>query len=143
MFSGCLVYCSMRLGVPFIAPRDLEVVRALFGRLWLPSVRGCTGLSGAHQIVNSARDGRDTESSDLLISCSGGGTGPSGAPLDYWPKADVAACRCTIGTPDCPAPHTDSPVNYSRRMLEFPRASSWPYRVSDNPVGGTRPSGAL
>jgi hypothetical protein len=78
MFSGCLVYCSMRLGVPFIAPRDLEVVRALFGRLWLPSVRGCTGLSGAHQTVNSARDGRDTKSSDWLISCSGGGTGPSG-----------------------------------------------------------------
>jgi hypothetical protein len=45
----------MRLGVPFIAPRDLGVVGAPFGRLWLPSVHGCTGLSGAHRTVNSVR----------------------------------------------------------------------------------------
>jgi hypothetical protein len=48
MFNGCLVMCSMRLGVPFIAPRDLGVVGAPFGRLWLPFVSGFTGLSGAH-----------------------------------------------------------------------------------------------
>jgi hypothetical protein len=45
----------MRLGVPFIAPRDLGAVGAPFERPWLPSVRGCTGLSGAHQTVNSVR----------------------------------------------------------------------------------------
>jgi hypothetical protein len=45
----------MRLGVPFIAPRYLGVVGAPFGRPWLPSVRGCTELSGAHRTVNSAR----------------------------------------------------------------------------------------
>jgi hypothetical protein len=44
----------MRLGVPFIAPRDLGVIRASFGRPWLPFVHGCTGVSGAHRIVNSA-----------------------------------------------------------------------------------------
>jgi hypothetical protein len=43
----------MRLGVPFIAPRDLGAVGAPFGRLWLPSVRECTGQSGAHRIVNT------------------------------------------------------------------------------------------
>jgi hypothetical protein len=42
----CLVYCSMRLGVPFIAPRSLGDVGASFGRLLLSSVCGCTGLSG-------------------------------------------------------------------------------------------------
>jgi hypothetical protein len=47
----CLVFCSMRLGVPFIAPRDLGAVGAPFGTLWLPYVRVCTG---AHQTVNSA-----------------------------------------------------------------------------------------
>jgi hypothetical protein len=34
MFSECLVYCSMRLGVPFIAPRQLgedEVWKGYFG----------------------------------------------------------------------------------------------------------------
>jgi hypothetical protein len=55
MFNDCLVLSSMRLGVPFIAPRDLGAVGVPFGRPWLPFVRGCTGLSGAHQIVNSAR----------------------------------------------------------------------------------------
>jgi hypothetical protein len=56
------VSCSMRLGVPFIAPRELGAVGATFGRLWLPSVRGRTGQCGAsqdspvhHRTVNSAR----------------------------------------------------------------------------------------
>jgi hypothetical protein len=39
MFKECLVLSFMRLGVPFIAPRDLGAVGAPFGRLWLPSVR--------------------------------------------------------------------------------------------------------
>jgi hypothetical protein len=47
MFKECLVFCSMRLGVPFIAPRQLGAVWAPFGRNWLPSVRGRTGQSGA------------------------------------------------------------------------------------------------
>jgi hypothetical protein len=46
MFNGGLVCCSMRLGVPFIAPRQLEAVGTPFGRQFLPSVRRCTGLSG-------------------------------------------------------------------------------------------------
>jgi hypothetical protein len=37
----------MRIGVPFIAQRDLGAVGAPFGRLWLPSVH-------AHRTVNSA-----------------------------------------------------------------------------------------
>jgi hypothetical protein len=51
---GCSMgaWCSMRLGVPFIAPRDLGAIGAPFGRLWLPFVCGCTGLSGAQRIVN-------------------------------------------------------------------------------------------
>jgi hypothetical protein len=43
MFNGGLVTCCMRLGVPFIAPRQLGAVGVPFGRLWLPSVRGRTG----------------------------------------------------------------------------------------------------
>ena len=39
--------------VPFIAPRDLGAIGAPFGRPWLPSVRMCTGLSGAHRTLNS------------------------------------------------------------------------------------------
>jgi hypothetical protein len=43
----CLVFCSMRLGVPFIAPRELGAVGHQFGRQFLPSVEWCTGQSGA------------------------------------------------------------------------------------------------
>jgi hypothetical protein len=47
MFNGGLVLCSMCLGVPFIALRQLGTVWAPFGRHWLPSVRGRTRQSGA------------------------------------------------------------------------------------------------
>jgi hypothetical protein len=33
MFNECFVYCFMRLGVPFIAPRELGAVGDPFGRL--------------------------------------------------------------------------------------------------------------
>jgi hypothetical protein len=45
MLNGGLVSCSMRLGVPFIAPRQLGAVGTPFGRQFLPSVHRCTGLT--------------------------------------------------------------------------------------------------
>jgi hypothetical protein len=47
MLREYLVYCSMRQGVPFIAPRKLGAVGDQFGRQFLPSVEWCTGQSGA------------------------------------------------------------------------------------------------
>jgi hypothetical protein len=47
MLSECLGDSFMRLGVPFIAPRQLGVVGAQQGRPSLPSVGGRTGQSGA------------------------------------------------------------------------------------------------
>jgi hypothetical protein len=47
MLSECLCISSMRLGVPFIAPRQLGAVEDNHGRLILPSVMWCTGQSGA------------------------------------------------------------------------------------------------
>jgi hypothetical protein len=48
MLRECLIFlCSMRLGVPFIAPRQLGAVEDHFGRHFLPSVKWCTGQSGA------------------------------------------------------------------------------------------------
>jgi hypothetical protein len=47
MLRECLVYSSMRLGVPFIAPRQLGVVECIPGRQFLPSVAWRTGQSGA------------------------------------------------------------------------------------------------
>jgi hypothetical protein len=51
----CLGNNSMFLGGYFISPRAKGVVSSLFGRPWLPSVRRCNGLSGAHRTVNCAR----------------------------------------------------------------------------------------
>jgi hypothetical protein len=47
MFLVSLVFCSMRLGVLFIALRQLGAVGDQFGRPFLPSVEWCTGQSGA------------------------------------------------------------------------------------------------
>jgi hypothetical protein len=47
MLRVCLGNSSMRLGVPFIAPRQLGAVGGNLGRLILPSVGWCTGQSGA------------------------------------------------------------------------------------------------
>jgi hypothetical protein len=46
MLSECLGNSSMRLGVPFIAPRQLGAVGGKLGRPSLPSVVWCTGQSG-------------------------------------------------------------------------------------------------
>jgi hypothetical protein len=47
MIKECLVYSSMRLGVSFIAPRQLGAVGGNLGRQFLPSVGWRTGQSGA------------------------------------------------------------------------------------------------
>jgi hypothetical protein len=45
MLSECLSHSSMRIGVPFIAPRQLGAVEDNLRRLILPSVVWCTGQS--------------------------------------------------------------------------------------------------
>src|SRR5688500_18747986 len=47
MLKECLVFSSMRLGVPFITPRQLGAVESIPGRQFLPSVAWSTGQSGA------------------------------------------------------------------------------------------------
>jgi hypothetical protein len=47
MIKECLGDSSMRLGVPFIAPRQLGAIGINLGRQFLPSVGWHTGQSGA------------------------------------------------------------------------------------------------
>jgi hypothetical protein len=47
MLSECLGVSSMRLGTPFIAPRQLVAVGDNLGRQFLPFVEWRTGQSGA------------------------------------------------------------------------------------------------
>jgi hypothetical protein len=46
MLKVCLGSSSMRLGVPFIAPRQLGAIGGILGRPFLPSIGWRTGQSG-------------------------------------------------------------------------------------------------
>jgi hypothetical protein len=59
MFLVSLGDSSMRLGVPFIAPRQLGAVGGQQGRLSLPSVRWRTEQSGAPPDSHCRRSGAD------------------------------------------------------------------------------------
>jgi hypothetical protein len=59
MLSECLGDSSMRLGVPFIAPRQLGAIGGQQGRLSLPSVGWCTGQSGAPPDNHCSMSGAD------------------------------------------------------------------------------------
>jgi hypothetical protein len=92
MFNGGLVFCSMRLGVPFIAPRQLGAVGSLFGRQFLPSVGWRTGQFGAPPDINSARF------------------------LSFFGEDDRWALG-SLGAPDIVRCTSDSPVRPSDRWL--------------------------
>jgi hypothetical protein len=141
------VYSSMRLGVPFIAPRQLGAIESNLGRQFLPSVDWRTGQSGAPP---------DT------IRC--GFLSYSGA-ADRWRLGAVGApdtVRCTPDSPmlpsdrwlghascaDCAADRwltgqsgdsQDSPVNYSRTLLTwFSRAATSP-QLTHRTLSGAPP----
>jgi hypothetical protein len=59
MLSECLGDSSMRLGVPFIAPRQLGAVGGQQGRPKLPSIGWCIGQSGAPPDNHCRRSGAD------------------------------------------------------------------------------------
>jgi hypothetical protein len=59
MIKECLGYSSMRLGVPFIAPRQLGVVGTQQGRQLLPSVGWRTEQSGAPPDSHCSMSGAD------------------------------------------------------------------------------------
>jgi hypothetical protein len=59
MLKVCLGISSMRLGVPFIAPRQLGAVGGILGRQFLPSVGWRTGQSGAPPDIHCSLSGAD------------------------------------------------------------------------------------
>jgi hypothetical protein len=127
MFLVSLVVSSMRLGVPFIAPRQLGAVGGQQGRPSLPS-------SGAPD--SPVRHWTATVDSPVSISFlfwrrrllqlrASWRTGQSGAcyrPLELPRVARRLRGRplvqMTVGSPD-------SPVNYSRTLPNFSR--EWPF----------------
>jgi hypothetical protein len=99
MLRGCLVYSSMRLGVPFIAPRQLGAVESIPGRQFLPSAAWRTGQSGAPP--DTVRCG--------FLSFFG--------EADRWRFRAVGAQNTVRCTPDTVRCTPDSPVPPSDRWL--------------------------
>jgi hypothetical protein len=87
MLRECLVSSSMRLGVPFIAPRQLGAVESIPGRQFLPSVAWRTRQSGAPP---------DT------VRC---GSPSLFGEADCWHLGAVGAPDTVRCTPDSPVPH--------------------------------------
>jgi hypothetical protein len=107
----------MRIGVPFIAPRQLGSVEHKSGRPFLPSVVGGTGQSGAHRTLSGARFPSLNSEADRWQTWSRWRTGHVRCLL---PTDGSATCPAQIARPGRPLAHRtvrctpDSPVNFSR-----------------------------
>jgi hypothetical protein len=108
MLRECLVF-SMRLGVPFIAPRQLGAVECIPGRQFLSSVAWRTGQSGAPP--DTVRCG----SLSLFGEADRCSLGAVGAP-------DTVRC-----TPDSPVPHPTVGTCHASRVDST--ADRWPGRL--------------
>jgi hypothetical protein len=140
----------MRLGVPFIAPRQLGAVENKSRRPSLPSVVGRTGQSGAHRTLSGARFPSLNGEADRCRCGSRWRTGhvrctpdspvpPSDRWLGHVSRADRAADRW----PGRPLAHRtvrctpDSPVNFSRTSPVNSRER--PVRPSHRTLSGAPP----
>jgi hypothetical protein len=142
MIKECLDVSSMRLGVPFIAPRQLGAVGGILGRLILPSVGWRTRQSGVPPDSHCSCPVRNflpflaqptVATSGWLVHRT-----LSGAHRTVWcpqptvaaghaSRADCAVDRCAGGrwlTGQSGAP-PDSPVNYSRTPPKTPESSQF------------------
>jgi hypothetical protein len=131
MLKVCLVDSSIRLGVPFIAPRQLGAVGGILGRQFLPSIGWRTRQSGAPPDIHCSLSGvdllpkmakpADAELRQLAHRTLSGAHRTVRCTLPtigagHASPADLAADRLSGGrwlTGQSGAP-PDSPVNYSR-----------------------------
>jgi hypothetical protein len=114
----------MRLGVPFIGPRQLGAVESIPGRQILPSVAWRTGQSGAHRTLSGAdffpspdRWRLGAVGAPDTVRCTSDSPVP---PPDRWLGHVSCADRAADRWPGRPLAHRtvrctpDSPMNYSR-----------------------------
>jgi hypothetical protein len=142
MIKECLDISSMRLGVSFIAPRQLGAVGGILGRLILPSVGWRTGQSGVPPDSHCSCLVRDFLPflAQLTVATSGwlAHRTLSGAHrtvrclqptvgAGHASRADCAADRCAGGswlTGQFGAP-PDSPMNYSCTPPKTPESGKF------------------
>jgi hypothetical protein len=117
----------MRLGVPFIAPRQLGAVESKFRRPSLPSVVWRTGQSGAHRTLSGAR----------FLSLNG-----EADRWQIWSRWRTGHVRCT---PDSPVPPSDRWLGHvsradraADRWLGRPMAHRTVRCTPDSPVNFSR-----
>jgi hypothetical protein len=150
MLKVCLVSSSMRLGVPFIASRQLGAVESILGRQFLPSVDWRTGQSGADFIPILAQPTvedleplahRTLSGAHRTVRCPLLTVG-SATRLERIARPTVGpADRWLTGQSGAPL---DSPVNFSRTLLTcFPRAATSSQLTHRTVRCTTRQSGEL
>jgi hypothetical protein len=116
MLRVCLSDSSMRLGVPFIAPRQLGAVGGNLGRLILPSVGWRTGQSDAPPDSHCSCPVRDLlpflahptviDSWQLAHrTLSGAPCRPLAHPRVARRLRDRPLAQSTVGSPDSPLHH--------------------------------------
>jgi hypothetical protein len=150
MLKVCLGDSSMRLGVPFIAPRQLGAVGGILGRQFLPSVGWHTGQSGAPPDIPYSLSGADrlpklvqptVEDLEPLAhrTLSGAPIRPLARPRVTHGLRGRPLARPTVGPPD-------SPVNFSRtppmNSRERPVDQKPAWRTGHYPVHHRTLSGA-
>jgi hypothetical protein len=130
MFLVSLDDSSMRLGVPFIAPRQLGAVGGQQGRPSLPSVEWRTGQSGAPPDSHCRRS--DADLLPFLAQTTVAALGQlahrtlSGAPCRPLARATRRSriARPTVGSPNSPVNYSRTPQNISRER-PFHRSPAW------------------
>jgi hypothetical protein len=95
ILKECLDNSSMRLGVPFIAPRQLGAIEDQHGRLSLPSVEWRTGQSGAPPDRSYRRSSARSPSKNGISDCCSSGL--IGAPDTVWCTPDSQVPQPTVG----------------------------------------------
>jgi hypothetical protein len=120
MFSECLVFYSMCLGVPFIAPRQLGAVGDQLGRQFLPSVGWCTGQSSAPPDMNSSCPVPD------LLPFLAKLTIGSSDPLAH---RTVRCDHTTVGSSTCRSLVAEMTVGHGRRWLTGQSGEFYPRRL--------------
>jgi hypothetical protein len=151
VLKECLVFSSMRLGVPFIAPRQLGAVESNPGKQFLPTVAWRTRQSGAPP--DTVRCG----SLSLFGEADRWRLGAVGAPdtVRCTPDSSVPPPDCwlghvsrrplarpTVGSPDSPVNYSRTPLNYSREQQVRLSQSGAPdtIRCTTGQSGAPRPS---
>jgi hypothetical protein len=149
MLRECLVYSSMRLGVPFIAPRQLGAVESIPGRQFLPSVAWRTGHCPVRISFLLWRSRPLAPGSRWRTGHCPVHTGQSGAPSRPLARPRVSRrsrsrplARPTVGSPDSPVNYSYTPPMKSREQRVRTSQPGTPdtVRCTTGQSGAPRPS---